>query len=345
MYFFRLKQNCFDEASSFVFICSKGKKSFLEFDDFLPLVQDVVDSHPGLTFLQDAPEFHSRYIQTVISRIFYCLNRSWSGKISVTEVRLSNLLQTIEKLEVQDDINAILDYFSYEHFYVIYCKFWELDQDHDLYISESDLARHNNHALSSRIISRIFSGAVTRQLVNGKLSYKDFVWFLISEEDKRHPRSIEYWFRCMDLDGDGVISMYEMEYFYEEQVKKMELLDIETLPFQDCLCQMLDMINPAEPGKIRLKDLKASSLTTIFFDTFFNLEKYLRHEQKDPFSALRDEDNGLSDFERFAAEEYEMLVAEEGGGETQQTEGLIMFFIFKINILFLTFIFDASNEQ
>ena len=28
-------------------------------------LQDVVDSHPGLTFLQDAPEFHSRYVQTV----------------------------------------------------------------------------------------------------------------------------------------------------------------------------------------------------------------------------------------------------------------------------------------
>lgn len=50
---------------------------------------------------------------------------------------------------------------------------------------------------------------------------------------------------------------------------------------------MLDMINPSEPGRIRLKDLKASSLTPIFFDTFFNLEKYLRHEQKDPFSNLR----------------------------------------------------------
>ena len=42
----------------------------------------------------------------------------------------------------------------------------------------------------------------------------------------------------MDLDGDGVISMYEMEYFYEEQVEKMEMLGIETLPFQDCLCQV-----------------------------------------------------------------------------------------------------------
>ena len=42
----------------------------------------------------------------------------------------------------------------------------------------------------------------------------------------------------MDLDGDGVISMYEMEYFYEEQVQKMEALGIETLPFEDCLCQV-----------------------------------------------------------------------------------------------------------
>ena len=50
--------------------------------------------------------------------------------------------------------------------------------------------------------------------------------------------SIEYWFRCMDLDGDGVISMYEMEYFYEEMVQRMESLGIETLPFEDCLCQV-----------------------------------------------------------------------------------------------------------
>ena len=42
----------------------------------------------------------------------------------------------------------------------------------------------------------------------------------------------------MDLDGDGVISMYEMQYFYEEQVKKMEALGIDTLPFEDCLCMV-----------------------------------------------------------------------------------------------------------
>ena len=50
--------------------------------------------------------------------------------------------------------------------------------------------------------------------------------------------SIEYWFRCMDLDGDGVLSMYELEYFYTEQASKMEVLGIETMVFEDCLCQV-----------------------------------------------------------------------------------------------------------
>lgn len=114
----------------------------------------------------------------------------------------------------------------------------------------------------------------------GRLSYADFVWFLISEEDKKTDTryfdtqpspvslehlcvisnstptsvllsvsSIEYWFRCMDLDGDGVLSMYELEYFYEEQCQKLETMAIEPLPFEDCLCQMLDLVKPEVEGQ------------------------------------------------------------------------------------------------
>ena len=32
---------------------------------FVYIGQEVVECHPGLTFLQDSPEFHSRYVQTV----------------------------------------------------------------------------------------------------------------------------------------------------------------------------------------------------------------------------------------------------------------------------------------
>lgn len=71
-------------------------------------------------------------------------------------------------------------------------------------------------------------------------------------------------------------------------------------------------------------------MTAIFFDTFFNLEKYMEHEQRDPFAQKESEDvrssHGiwinvkiyvplrffqLSDWDRYAAQEYELLVAEE----------------------------------
>ncbi|XP_058150977.1 serine/threonine-protein phosphatase 2A regulatory subunit B'' subunit alpha isoform X2 [Dasypus novemcinctus] len=322
----KLLNNHHDDASKFIYLLAKPSCSSLEQEDFIPLLQDVVDTHPGLTFLKDAPEFHSRYITTVIQRIFYTVNRSWSGKITSTEIRKSNFLQTLALLEEEEDINQITDYFSYEHFYVIYCKFWELDSDHDLYISQNDLSRYNDQASSNRIIERIFSGAVTRGKTiqkEGRMSYADFVWFLLSEEDKRNPTSIEYWFRCMDVDGDGVLSMYELEYFYEEQCERMEAMGIEPLPFHDLLCQMLDLVKPATNGKITLRDLKRCRMAHIFYDTFFNLEKYLDHEQRDPFAVQKDIENDgpePSDWDRFASEEYETLVLEESA-QAQFQEG------------------------
>uniref|UniRef100_S4R624 PP2A regulatory subunit B'' EF-hand domain-containing protein n=1 Tax=Petromyzon marinus TaxID=7757 RepID=S4R624_PETMA len=133
-----------DDAARFVSLLARPGVAGLTQEDFIPLVQDIVDTHPGLAFLKDAPEFHSRYITTVIQRIFYTVNRSWSGRITVNELRRSNFLQTLALVAEEDDINQVTEYFSYEHFYVIYCKFWELDTDHDLYISASDLARHSD---------------------------------------------------------------------------------------------------------------------------------------------------------------------------------------------------------
>ncbi|XP_069318984.1 serine/threonine-protein phosphatase 2A regulatory subunit B'' subunit beta isoform X2 [Eulemur rufifrons] len=317
----KVLHSCHDAAAKFVHLLMNPGCNYLVQEDFVPFLQDVVNTHPGLSFLKEASEFHSRYITTVIQRIFYTVNRSWSGRITCAELRRSTFLQNVALLEEEADINQLTEYFSYEHFYVIYCKFWELDTDHDLLIDARDLARHNDHAISAKMIDRIFSGAVTRGRKvqkEGKISYADFVWFLISEEDKKTPTSIEYWFRCMDLDGDGALSMFELEYFYEEQCRRLDSMAIEALPFQDCLCQMLDLVKPRSEGKITLHDLKRCKLANVFFDTFFNIEKYLDHEQKEQVSLLRESDSDspeLSDWEKYAAEEYDILVAEEAAGE------------------------------
>lgn len=78
------------------------------------------------------------------------------------------------------------------------------------------------------------------------------------------------------------------------------------------------MVKPKIPEKISLSDLKNCKMTAVFYDTFFNLDKYLDHEQRDPF-ASKDSEESMSDWDKFAADEYELLVAEESAQHTHSS--------------------------
>ena len=78
-------------------------------------------------------------------------------------------------------------YFSYEHFYVLYCKFWELDGDHDFMITKEEFSRYSGHALSKKVVDRIFD-QIPRKFkckVQGKMSYEDFICKLLSDKGFR----------------------------------------------------------------------------------------------------------------------------------------------------------------
>lgn len=76
---------------------------------------------------------------------------------------------------------------------MLYCRFWELDGDHDFLLDREDVVRYGGHALTYRLVDRVFAGA-GRPLtsgVAGRMGYEDFVWFCLSEEDKRRARRIK----------------------------------------------------------------------------------------------------------------------------------------------------------
>lgn len=74
----------------------------------------------------------------------------------------------MRKLETTDDINTITDYFSYEHFYVIYCKFYEIDKDHNLIINKIDMSQHANGGLFCHITLAAFIFISHPYSLNGK---------------------------------------------------------------------------------------------------------------------------------------------------------------------------------
>ncbi|XP_054805573.1 serine/threonine protein phosphatase 2A regulatory subunit B''beta-like [Prosopis cineraria] len=313
-----------DLATQIYTILKHPDRTYLLQDDFKPVLRELLATHPGLEFLQSTPEFQERYAETVIYRIFYYMNRSGNGRLTLRELKRGNLIAAMQHADEEEDINKILRYFSYEHFYVIYCKFWELDTDHDFFIDRENLIRYGNHALTYRIVDRIFS-QVPRKFTSkleGKMSYEDFVYFILAEEDKSSEPSLEYWFKCIDLDGNGILTSNELLFFYEEQLHRMECMAQESVLFEDILCQIVDMIGPENEGYITLKDVKSSKLSGNVFNILFNLNKFIAFETRDPFLIRQErEDPTLTEWDRFAHREYIRLSMEEDGEDASNASG------------------------
>jgi len=309
------------KEAAFWVVCSN--EGYVRGDDFKPLVRNVIDTHPGLDFLKATPEFQDRYLETVCMRIVYTLNRCGNGKVTLREFVKSDLVDQMFEVEADEDINKELKYFSYEHFYVIYCKFWELDTDHDFLIDKDDLLKYANYSLTYRIVERVFSGA-GRPLtsgVTGKMGYEDFLWFLLSEEDKNSTTALDYWFKCIDIDMDGFLSFFELNHFYDEQMHRMECLSQEVVTFEDILCQLIDMVKPVNEIMIAKKDVRDSKLGGNFFNMLFNLNKFIQSENRDPLQIQHERATPeLNDWDRFAAAEYARLSLEE---EDEDDDGLM----------------------
>ncbi|KAF3328042.1 Serine/threonine protein [Carex littledalei] len=313
-----------DAATQIFTILKKPNLDYLMKDDFKPILRELLATHPGLEFLQGTPEFQERYAETVIYRIYYFINKSGNGRITLRDLKLGNLVTAMQQLDEEDDINKVLRYFSYEHFYVIYCKFWELDTDHDFLIDKENLIRYGNHSLTYRIVDRIFSQVPRKftSISEGKMGYEDFVYFILSEEDKSSEPSIEYWFKCIDLDGNGIITPNEMQFFYEEQLHRMECMAQEPVLFEDILCQMFDMIKPENEGYFTLRDLKKSKLSGNIFNILFNLNKFMAFETRDPFLIRQERENPtMTEWDRFAHREYIRLSMEEDGEDASNGSG------------------------
>ncbi|KAJ1919264.1 Serine/threonine-protein phosphatase 2A regulatory subunit B'' subunit alpha [Mycoemilia scoparia] len=291
----------------------KSKRSLTR-ADFHPVVLEVVDCHPELEFLEGQEIFAQHYVEAVTERIFYDANVHYGGNMTLAQFRNADVIGILKGIEVGIDVDVEFPpLFSYKHFYVLYCSFSELDSDHDSLVEGKDLLRYFNGALSRRIIARIMIGkgkpseyiskggknsrvkrnrpskrANSRydrstRLSDCRMTFRDFIWFLIAEIDKTTHTSLEYWFRCLDLDEDGVLTVYELEYFYEEQIHRMneEMLG-DVIPFNDLMCQLFDAVRPKRQGLITIKDLKAmpKSLLPIFFDAFMNLSRFCDHDSR-----------------------------------------------------------------
>ncbi|GAN07199.1 protein phosphatase 2, regulatory subunit B'', alpha isoform X4 [Mucor ambiguus] len=309
-----------DDIHSLMYtILKKPELNYLTPDDFLPVLEDIVLNHPALQFLENNITFQERYIETVICRIYYDAHCP-SGRLTFHNFKKSGIAAIIQRMTPSVDLYTIHNLFSYKQFYVLYCKLWSLDRDHDLAITETDLCNYNMGALTRLAVERIMevghiaafadtmviadndtaaavatvdSIDVPVQDSQSTLTYFDFIWFLLSEVDKSTPMAIRCWFRCLDIDDDGILSSYELSQFWQDQnIKQQVYSNIQSedrIQFADVMRQMNDLIRPQVPGQFTMQDLKKNVfLAERFFDTFINFDRFQAHESR-PEGSIREQ--------------------------------------------------------
>ena len=305
-------------------------------------MSEVVRQHPSLPFLAADVVYRTHYEATVVHRILFSLDPLRAGRVSAATLRRTGapLWGALRALSgegaASDDINCERRFFSYEHFYVVFCKFCELDADGDFELSLEELHRYGGYALSTRAIGRVFvelagSPREAIEAPNGGISYGAFVYFLLCEEDKASATARSFWFRVLDVDADGVLSADDLRHFYDEQAARLTSLGHEPADFGHVLCQLTDALNPrlaraaagagggrgrVTRGAITPGDLRRSQMTTLLVHTLCNLTGFLRQETHDA-GALREklESPHLSDFDRWAAREYAALSMDDDEAE------------------------------
>jgi hypothetical protein len=191
----------YNRIERFFRVIKQPNSEFIVKDDFAPFIQELLHFHPGLDFLEAHEEFQRKYALTVVTRIFYKVNTSRTGKISLREAKHSNLFNEFMHVDEETDINLIREYFSYEHFYVLYCRFFELDSDKDAKITKEDLMKYGDRALSQEIVDRVFkvgsrafSDGMEGGFESSGMSYPDFVMFMLAEEDRSSVPALRYWY-------------------------------------------------------------------------------------------------------------------------------------------------------
>lgn len=137
---------------------------------------------------------------------------------------------------------------------------------------------------------------------------------MLCEENKQSRTSIEYWFKVVDIKGDGIITPDEMKFFYEEHISRLEYSPHESIPFSDILLQLMDMLKIEDLTIIRLNDLlERPASAAVFYNALLNLNKFLNYEQRDPFVSKSEEQKycEYNDWDLYAMVEY-LRLSEEG---------------------------------
>lgn len=260
---------------------------YLREQDLENYIFNLIPDLPPLRTLQE--NFYPFYVFTAVRKFMFFLDPRRTGRISIKDLVSSKILSELLELRNQGWIEEEnrRNWFSGSNALRVYSQYLELDSDHNGMLCRDELRRYGMGTLTDAFVDRVFQECHT---YSGEMDYKTFLDFVLAMENKNTSHSIRYFFRLLDVEKNGKLSTFTINFFFRGVMARMAASGQDPVDAADVKDEIFDMVNPKDPDCITLKDLFAcrvghtviSMLTDVNgFWAYDNRENLLQQEEEE----------------------------------------------------------------
>ena len=262
-------------------VCCEG---FLIDKDLENYIKQEIKDFP---FYKDIGEDIKEYYLLVAQRkFFFFLDPKRTGKIYINDIVTSSILSEFQEMkdpQAQSMIvsanqsEIVTNWFSLQNFWRIYKKYVQLDKDKNGMLSKEELIKFSP-GLTSIFIDRIFE---EYQKYENAIDFKQFIDFVLAMENKKHPASIQFIWRAIDVYHKNAVDTFVINMFYRAVLKKLANRGKDEYRVDDIKDEIWDMISPKNPNYFTLQDVMNSPYSDLVLSLLIDARSFYMHDQKE----------------------------------------------------------------
>jgi serine/threonine-protein phosphatase 2A regulatory subunit B'' len=193
---------------------------------------------------------------------------------------LDDLLELRDE-EIPKDAQE-MNWFSAPSALSVYGHYLNLDKDHNGMLSKKELAGYGSGTLTSVFLERVFAECLT---YDGEMDYKTYLDFVLALENRQEPQSLHYLFRILDVEHQGFLTAFTLNYFFKGIQEQILQHHQEPVNFEDVKDEIFDMIKPQDSAKITVKDLINCGQGETVMSILIEFHKFWAYENREAYVA------------------------------------------------------------
>eukprot|EP00933_Yihiella_yeosuensis_P025063 TRINITY_DN19436_c0_g1_i1.p1 TRINITY_DN19436_c0_g1~~TRINITY_DN19436_c0_g1_i1.p1 ORF type:complete len:185 (+),score=45.83 TRINITY_DN19436_c0_g1_i1:60-614(+) len=178
----------------------------------------------------------------------------------------------------------------------VYGAYLFLDVDQNGMLSKNELTRFGNGMLTDVFIDRVFEEYQTyRDSETGEreMDYKTFLDFVLATENKNTPQAIQYFWKLIDINGNGCIDGFVINYFFRAVLKLLQHKSSDIASVDDVKDEIFDMVKSKKPGVITFEDLVECRQGGTVLSMLIDAAAFWRYDNRESLMMEQDDDDCL----------------------------------------------------